>query len=258
LPGSLTAASGRKLVAKSLAALRRGGLSLVAAKIGNYAREWYQFHRAARVMRQAGGGRGGIDEALRFAYTFDCDGVRISPTQLVSEIKAFSELVDEASPQRVVEIGTGLGGTLFLLARMSSRTATIVSVDIDYPFFRTELYKAFSTDRQQIHLVIADSHEEATVTKVRKLLKKQPIDLLFIDGDHGYESVREDFDKYGNLVTEGGLIALHDIVPGESSGGVPRFWQEIRGLYSTAEFVESWDQGGFGIGLIRKRNAGKE
>jgi predicted O-methyltransferase YrrM len=230
---------------------------LVAAKIGSYAREWYKFHRAARVIRQAGGGRGGIDEALRFAYAFDCGGVRISPTQIASEIKAFSELVNEASPQRVVEIGTGLGGTLFLLARMSSRTATIVSVDIDYPFVRTVLYKAFSTDRQQIHPVIADSHAEVTVTKVRKLLEERPVDLLFIDGDHGYESVREDFDKYGRLVTEDGLIALHDIVPGENSGGVPRLWQEIRGLYSTTEFVESWDQGGFGIGLIRKPRAGK-
>lgn len=228
---------------------------MAATKIGGYAREWYMFCRAARVMRQAAGGLGGVDEVLRFAYTFDYGGVRISPTQLVPEVRAFLELVKDASPHRVLEIGTGLGGTLFLLAKVSTETATIVSVDIDYPFFRTVLYRAFSSDRQQIYPVIGDSHEEATITKVKKLFDERPIDLLFVDGDHGYQSAREDFETYGRLVSEDGLIAFHDIVPGENSGGVPRFWREIRDLYAGTEFVESWDQGGFGIGLIRKTSA---
>lgn len=36
------------------------------------------------------------------------------------------------------------------------------------------------------------------------------IDLLFIDGDHRYEEVSRDFDKWTLLIPVGGLLAMHD------------------------------------------------
>ncbi len=36
------------------------------------------------------------------------------------------------------------------------------------------------------------------------------IDFLFIDGDHSYEGVKKDFDLYSKLLTENGIIVLHD------------------------------------------------
>jgi hypothetical protein len=36
------------------------------------------------------------------------------------------------------------------------------------------------------------------------------IDLLFIDGDHSYEGVREDFDLYSKILSDNGVIILHD------------------------------------------------
>jgi hypothetical protein len=36
------------------------------------------------------------------------------------------------------------------------------------------------------------------------------IDLLFIDGDHSYEGVKLDFDLYSTLLSENGIIILHD------------------------------------------------
>lgn len=37
-----------------------------------------------------------------------------------------------------------------------------------------------------------------------------PIGLLWIDGDHSYDSVRSDFYSWEPFVTEGGIVALHD------------------------------------------------
>ncbi len=37
-----------------------------------------------------------------------------------------------------------------------------------------------------------------------------PIGLLFIDGDHSYERVRQDLDEWGTQVEFGGILALHD------------------------------------------------
>lgn len=36
------------------------------------------------------------------------------------------------------------------------------------------------------------------------------IDLLFIDGDHSYEGVKLDFELYSKLLTEKGVIIIHD------------------------------------------------
>jgi hypothetical protein len=57
---------------------------------------------------------------------------------------------------------------------------------------------------------------------------------------------------YGPLVRPGGLIAIHDIVPGSEDkvGGVPAFWELLREACETREFVEDWGQGGFGIGVV--------
>jgi MMP 1-O-methyltransferase len=38
----------------------------------------------------------------------------------------------------------------------------------------------------------------------------QPIELLFVDGSHEEDDVREDFDKWVPKVVEGGVVAFHD------------------------------------------------
>ena len=88
---------------------------------------------------------------------------------------------------------------------------------------------------------------------VKTALAGDQIDLLFIDGDHTYDGVRQDFEMYGPLVREGGLIALHDIVPNPSPVcTVDRFWLEIKDRYPTHEIVEDWKQGTMGIGVVKK------
>lgn len=36
------------------------------------------------------------------------------------------------------------------------------------------------------------------------------IDILFIDGDHSYEGVKKDFDLYSTILSENGVILIHD------------------------------------------------
>ena len=38
----------------------------------------------------------------------------------------------------------------------------------------------------------------------------EPIDLLFIDGDHSYEGVKQDFTNYTKYVKSGGFILIDD------------------------------------------------
>jgi hypothetical protein len=41
---------------------------------------------------------------------------------------------------------------------------------------------------------------------------RQPIDLLFVDGDHSYAAVRQDFEDWAPRIRAGGYLALHDVV----------------------------------------------
>jgi predicted O-methyltransferase YrrM len=46
----------------------------------------------------------------------------------------------------------------------------------------------------------------------------EPIDLLFVDGDHEDEAVRRDFDQWAHRVRPGGFLCLHDAVHPEHTG----------------------------------------
>jgi predicted O-methyltransferase YrrM len=47
---------------------------------------------------------------------------------------------------------------------------------------------------------------------------QQPIDLLFLDGDHSYEAVRQDFEDWAPKIRPGGFLALHDVVHAQHEG----------------------------------------
>ena len=188
----------------------------------------------------------------------------IKPAQVKEEISALLHFLKHLKPKVILEIGTARGGTLFLWTFIASDDATIISIDLPggpfgggYPLLRKILYKSFKRHKQRIVLIRGNSHSLRTLRRVKEVLGEKKIDFLFIDGDHSYEGVKRDFEMYSPLVRKGGVIALHDIVPGsqELVGGVPRFWKELKkGLRTNKviEIVKDWNQGGYGIGLIFK------
>lgn len=77
-----------------------------------------------------------------------------------------------------------------------------------------------------------------------------PFDLVFIDGDHTYKCVKEDFDYVGKCAK---YCVFHDIrdkyIGAMACGGVVRFWEEVKKLYGHHEFVFGENQI-MGIGLL--------
>jgi predicted O-methyltransferase YrrM len=54
---------------------------------------------------------------------------------------------------------------------------------------------------------------------------RQPIRLLWIDGDHRYESVKQDFLLWEPFVVDGGIIAMHDTI--RKKGPKRVLWEHI-------------------------------
>jgi len=179
----------------------------------------------------------------------------IAPIQSRNEFISLLNILSNSKPVRLLEIGTASGGTLFMFTRVASDNATIVSVDLPggafgggYPPSRIPLYNAFSLPNQHLNLIRADSHSTETFELVKKSFGNEPVDFIFIDGDHTYEGVRSDFEMYKKLIKRGGYIAFHDT---EYAEGVSRFWSEIKGQYENKwEFIS--DKGlRYGIGLLQ-------
>ena len=203
-----------------------------------------------------------IDIALNFEYSLFKSSIlkaEIKSLQNRLEIKEFITLVNKIKPKIVVEIGTFRGGTLFLLSRFSSEDALIISIDLPtwnlkagYGILRSHLYRSFLLKNQKLHLLARDSHKTSTFNEIKNILKNNPIDILFIDGDHTYGGVKQDFGMYSPLVKKDGLIAFHDIVVHSPDQGchVNEFWNEIKKKYDYQEIVDDWDQKHWGIGLL--------
>jgi predicted O-methyltransferase YrrM len=250
-----------QLVAKASRSMRDEGLHATLAK----ARHRLGFFRdiviASRRLRSELRGRNlGPQEALDLAFDFSVGEVSIVPAQVRSEIEGLCDALRAEPPQNIIELGTARGGTLFLLTRAARPDARLATVDLPdgefgsgYERARSPLLKSLPLPDQKLKLVLGDSHLSTTRDLLAEWFAPEPVDLLFIDGDHLLEGVRSDFEMYGPLVRAGGFIAFHDIVPGSPDrvGGVPEFWAAIKNLYEHREFVEDWDQGGFGIGVVR-------
>ena len=85
-------------------------------------------------------------------------------------------------------------------------------------------------------------------------LKEQGFDLLFIDGDHTFESVEFDHTHYHQFVNIGGVVAFHDShSQGTGSIGAKRYVDSIRGKYN---IQNCWHPEGYcaGISYYIKQN----
>ncbi|MCG2633012.1 class I SAM-dependent methyltransferase [Bradyrhizobium sp. WYCCWR 13023] len=179
--------------------------------------------------------------------------------QHVDELARFSSMVRQIQPRRVLEIGTAQGGVFWLLCQISSPEAHLISLDLP-PEERYSGGKKVDVDLerlkktgQTVHAVTGSSHDPAILTRVKTILGESALDILFIDGDHTYEGVRQDYEMYHSLVRPGGLIAFHDIIHTKFENcQVDRFWGELAGNANirTTELIGRTKSHFGGIGVI--------
>ena len=244
--------------------LRDEGLRALVRKVLRYPLKPVRARAAARALRSEADSCNDLADCIELVQRFNYAGIAVQAWQKPTEILALLRLLEADPPRTVLELGTAGGGTLFLLTRVAASDALLVSLDLrhgqfggGYPSWRSRLYRSFVRDGQRVVPLQGDSHQPTTQRRVKELLGGRSVDFLFIDGDHSYDGVKRDLADYAPLVRPGGIIAFHDIVPGGPGkhgdpGGVPVFWRELAARHDDATgFVEDWDWGSCGIGVIR-------
>jgi cephalosporin hydroxylase len=188
-----------------------------------------------------------IKDCMDFASRHTVAGSIQIPWEIESAIK----MIKEIQPRVMCEIGTLDGGTSLLFSKFLPTVQVMICIDVYVK--NKQMLKLLAQTDQQLRFFDMSSYSERTIRKVSQFLNGRTIDALFIDGDHRYESVKQDFINYRSFVTEGGMIFFHDIVPDNGSnsawaGGVPRLWRELATHYPHREFIQS--QNGYGIGML--------
>lgn len=108
-----------------------------------------------------------------------------------------------------LEIGCYGGGSASLL--LSRPKTNVYSIDLGQPIPKEHVLSNIEKTnglKNNYEYIQGDSHDVKTKEEVLKLVDK--VDILFIDGDHSYNGVIQDYDMYIDLVKEGGYIVFDD------------------------------------------------
>ncbi len=189
-------------------------------------------------------------------YQFAQDN--IIPIQKKTEILSLINYLNEIAPENYCEIGLANGGTCFLITNLVPSLKNIYGIDLH--IFNKRLQKYYAGKPKHLAFKTGSSTDHRIIKWLDEELGGKELDILFIDGDHSYQGVKQDFENYHQFVRENGLIIFHDIVldhtqkygvkTNRDTGGVPQFYKEIAAHFSTREFIEDEDQDGFGIGVV--------
>ncbi len=95
------------------------------------------------------------------------------------------------------------------------------------PFFRAAIHDAALEDT-----VVAIVGTSPVVSSTWTT----PLALLFIDGGHGEEPARLDYEGWAPHVAVGGTLAIHDVFPDPADGGRPPYEQIFRPALESGRF----------------------
>lgn len=142
-----------------------------------------------------------------------------------AEFLELLRVIQEHLPQKgcVLQLGLGLGGSHLVFEHIYG-CGNVFTVEIN-PEAATTFRSRFGNGSGSA-ILVGSSHDPAT----RRTLSQIEYDVLFIDADHLYDGVKQDFLEYAGLVRDGGIIAFHDALRRPSHDDVPVVWQFIRDL----------------------------
>lgn len=153
------------------------------------------------------------------------------------DLRAMLRILTKLNPKNILEIGSHKG----------------YSAEVWIRAFRPDKFVTIEKDPKPNDAVeyISDKHHYLwnTDSHNRNLkIDPGPYDFLFIDGDHSYEGVRNDWETFGALVRPGGIVMLHDsFYHANGTEEVDIFWRELKLMYPYQEIKSSSESTGVGV-----------
>lgn len=181
-------------------------------------------------------------------------------SQVDSELDGLIAILVREKVTRFLEVGSRYGGSLWRIANALPKGSIIVSCDSGggmggnkegAPESLRACIDRLNEIGYNAHLVVGDSQKETTIKVV---MKHAPWDAVFLDADHEYRGVKQDWQNYGPHAR---IVAFHDIAwvkPEKYLQSkvveVPQFWADIKPHYRHEEFIDYSTGRTYGIGVV--------
>lgn len=182
----------------------------------------------------------------------NCGGLLI--WQYPNQFSKYLCLLQKQSISSYIEIGSRWGGTFILTTEYLKRFNHLEkSVAVDIIHSPVEEYCASNPET-----MFMKSNSQSQ--EFKQYMATHHFDLIFIDGDHSYAGVKNDYEISKD---SGKIFVFHDIVS-DPCGGVVYFWNELKekekDKYDFFEFTEQYNdvwnathQKFLGIGVAIKK-----
>jgi Methyltransferase domain len=177
---------------------------------------------------------------------------QVLPSAWLEHAPFASWIIGAARPGVLVELGTHNGFSYLAFCQAVQRlqlSTKCYAVDTWKGDDHTGFYGEEVFDRlSELH----DRHYSGFSLLIRSTFDEAmphfadgTIDLLHIDGRHGYDDTAHDFETWLSKLSERAIVLFHDINVRERGFGVWKLWSEIKGRYPSFEFVH-----GHGLGVL--------
>lgn len=160
-------------------------------------------------------------------------------------------LMEAIRPKMFVELGTHAGFSFLAFCQAVQHLGLPTACyaidtwegDDHAGFYGEQVYASLSTIQFQYSAfsrLIRARFDEAL-----HQFSEAEIDLLHIDGRHGYDDVVEDYTSWKPKLSSRAVVLFHDINVRERDFGVWRLWEELREQHPSFEFIH-----GHGLGVL--------
>lgn len=167
-------------------------------------------------------------------------------------------LIDRLRPTSIVELGTHWGYSCFVAAEALKRLGVPGTVraldswqgDDQAGFYGENVYDYVQRTAREDYPGIVELLR-GWFSESRPRVEDASVDLLHIDGRHGYDDAVEDYTMWRSTVRDGGVILFHDIGVRDPGYEVWRLWDELRAEHDTFSFTHWHGLGVLAVGDIR-------
>jgi hypothetical protein len=180
---------------------------------------------------------------------------RVASTAWLEHVPFGMFLVDLLRPRVLVELGVMHGVSYCAFCQ------AVQELGLDTRCYGVDTWrgdKHCGTFGNEVLRNLADHHDahyhsfsrllQMTFDEAAPSFAAGSIDLLHIDGRHGYEDVRHDFELWLPKMSDRGVVLFHDTNERQPEFGVWRFWDEVRQRFPHFAFEHEHGLGVLAVG----------
>jgi predicted O-methyltransferase YrrM len=165
-------------------------------------------------------------------------GLRLQ--QVPEEYAAVLLEIKSLNPRSYLEIGIGNGGSWMTCSYFLRNTLERSNAVDNLSYYQSINQKIEEIQHVESFLRLSIKDVSFFNSNSENFLDNhtEKYDVIFIDGDHGYDGVKNDFLKCLKNINQGGVMIFHDI-SSVGAPGVVQLWKEIKQEYKHKEFIHS-------------------